>query len=418
MRKIKGFKSCQIETIQYLCFFGILFLVSPLLLFGVASLLLFFGSHKQWRAAITGISISIASFAMYVEPISGDLIRYYATLDIISDYSLKEVVEYCRDGLYVENFLYWLVCRTGINGFLPAISTSVTYFVAMYITGKTASTYNEEKNIKWIIVLQLLILPFFSIVHNVRNVLAFSLGLLAIFRDGFLKKRGIFTFLLYIIPCFIHVTAILIVLLRVFLLIFREKTYFAICVLFVGLGSAIKIGYKYIQFFSFIPAIQRLIAKGYYYFNDANTAYGQEVANSAYYNMLKLLFFIHVVIIICVVLSRRHRLRAIDSSCMFVWNRFIFCTCAAVLFACVQYTTPAYWRFYIILSCMLATVFFPFDKSKKETIFSNKYLILFCLGVAISLCHIYSAVSNYNLFYWIEQVMFNKELNLLRTLLC
>ena len=95
------------------------------------------------------------------------------------------------------------------------IAGCIVYGVAFYITCDVAEEYNAQSTIPAVIAIQGCMLPFFSIISNVRNVTAFSLIVLAVYLDTVKKKRNPVVLILYILPVFIHSSAIILVLLRI-----------------------------------------------------------------------------------------------------------------------------------------------------------------------------------------------------------
>ena len=387
--------------------------ISPVFLLAFSLILLLWRNSNQWKLSILGLSVSIAIFAIYIDPSYGDLIRYYGFLDKVRNYTLVEAVNYFNDGLFVENFLFWTISKTGVNGFLPAVATGVTYYVAMYITAKTAVYFEQQRYIKWLILLQILLLPFVSIANNVRNVMAFALIILACYRDMILRKKNFLTLLLYVLPCFLHATAIMFVLIRIVVPIIRKSYILIISLPFIA-GIVINVGYTSSNLFGNIPLIQKFIIKAYNYLGDADTEYGQIVANSRLQIVLRILFIFLTLFVAYVLFNRRKRViptlkdKGIDG-----WNHMVFLICMLILFCCAQYTTPAYWRFFVIISIVLSTFFLPASKEMGEKFFSYKFYIIFGFGVIISFCNIYYAASNYHLISWVKDFIFNREMNFL-----
>ena len=203
-----------------------------------------------------------------------DLDRYYAILENCKYFSLSEVIAYMDDGLYLENFLFWFYSHLGVYQLMPAVSASIVFGIGAYIAGDSVKRTNNY-NILWLIILfQLLTIPIFNIATNVRNILAFSLIMLGVYRDLVDKNRGVLTILLYILPCFLHGTGIILASLR--LIVPFVSRFPFVCVFFVGVISQL-IGYAYTQIIFFgsgdgvvSTIIRKLIAKSYSYMVGAN----------------------------------------------------------------------------------------------------------------------------------------------------
>ena len=356
-----------------------------------------------------GLAVAIAIFAMHIDPGGGDLQRYFATLDIIKQKSLYETIEYYSDGLYAENILVWLVAKTGNFPLLPAISTGIVYYVAMYITAKTAEVHNQEDNIKWLVLAQLLLLPLVSIAHNVRNVLAFALLTAALYRDIYLKKMNICTCLLYVAGALMHTTAILLILVRVVLPIIR-KSYLLIVFGVICLGAVLNIGYTHSYLFEKIPIIQKVIVKAHNYLGDSNSEYGQIIAASSYQRVLRLVFILLTFFVVVLIVLRSKEKNSWDNTENITgWFHIVFFVGMFVLFCCVQYTTPAYWRFFTIISMTLGTIFLPLCSKNQKALSSKKFQLIMLFGMAATTLNLYAAFTDYNVLEWITRFIINQN---------
>ena len=94
-----------------------------------------------------------------------------------------------------------------------------------------------------------MVIPFYHAYSNVRNVSAFALLAVAVYRDMVKKKRTVITYLLYIIPCFIHMSGIVIVLFRAEIPIIRKFPY-------LGITSTLVIPTVIIKSYSVLQRIQ------------------------------------------------------------------------------------------------------------------------------------------------------------------
>ena len=149
-----------------------------------------------------------------------DITRYFQMIDSIRGMSLKEAYATFNDGLLVRAFVFWLVSKTGDNNILPFLSMTTVYCSACYIIVDSAR--ENKSTIKYLLLFQMMLLPFYNVYSNVRNVSAFALLAVALYRDLVKHRINIGTILLYILPCFIHMTGIVIVLLRLVLPLVRR----------------------------------------------------------------------------------------------------------------------------------------------------------------------------------------------------
>ena len=270
---------------------------------------------------------------------TNDLTRYFDILDSIKGMSLIGAVTRLHNGLYVENFLFWLVSVTGDNHILPAVSTTVVYGISAY----TLLDYAEREHCledAWIILLfEVLQFSFFSVANNVRNIFTFSIVVLAVYRELILKKRDFLTLVLYIAPCFMHKTGAVLVALRL-LVIFVRKALPLVIGFVLLLPSAIIFVYRLRNSIPIggVPGrlIRKIVSSAYNYLK-GGTEYADIVSGSKGQLVIRLIVMAMILLIavICYLYNREH-----PSD----YNVFCILLCAVVV-ACNTFQTPAYWRF-------------------------------------------------------------------------
>lgn len=230
-----------------------------------------------------------------------DLIRYFDMINACKDVTFNNAFTWAEDGLVVKNFIFWLINRCGDVHLLPAIAAAIFYGVAAYIASDQVEV--NTKHLGTIITFQLLTIPFLESISNVRNVAAFSLIILAAYRDIVKKKRNIGTFLLYTLPCFIHMTGFVMLLARAAVPLFKK--YPIICnICAIGIPGLTL--WSYGNFFPLIQGISgnigvimsRALNKSYTA-TMAISQYAQTMQESGYFNACRV---INMVIIICLII--------------------------------------------------------------------------------------------------------------------
>ena len=99
-----------------------------------------------------------------------DLNRYWYQIEAIKSMTLQGAMEYFNDGLYVENFTFWIISKLQAPHLLPAISTSIVYGVSTYIILDANKRLGIRDALIYAILFQSLVFPYLSIVSNVRNM--------------------------------------------------------------------------------------------------------------------------------------------------------------------------------------------------------------------------------------------------------
>ena len=222
------------------------FLSTPLGIYALIVGFLFAPSKSKHYVFFLGLAFGLIAYC--TTPLRTiDITRYFQQLDSIRDLPFSQAVNWADDGLVIKNIVFWLVSQTKDNRILPFISIFTVYVSASYII--IDSCGDNKRIARAILLFQLMAIPFYHTYSNVRNVSAFALLAVAVYRDMVKKKRTVITYLLYIIPCFIHMSGIVIVLFRAVIPIIRRFPY-------LGITSTLVIPTVIINSYSVLRRIQ------------------------------------------------------------------------------------------------------------------------------------------------------------------
>jgi hypothetical protein len=200
-------------------------IVALLVLYAVPIISFLFGmvglwkDPSRWRRYLPMCINFVFVYAYSYTPDIGsneDLIRYFSQIEFYGTLSLVEALTYTGGALFSQYLYFWLFGSMNMMHLIPAISTSTVYAVAGYITCDTAERYSSKQYIAVVFLFQLITLPFYQLVNNVRNVFAFSLIILAVYLDVIKGKRNIFVWFCYIFGSLLHLTAFTLIIFRVF----------------------------------------------------------------------------------------------------------------------------------------------------------------------------------------------------------
>lgn len=336
---------------------------------------------SKWRKYYKYLIISIAVISYSYNPIgTPDLVRYYELVNLTHGSTLMQAINILNDGLYAENILFWIVGRIGNMNLLAAISGTITYAISIYITCDIATIYKMERKIPPLIAMQMMILPFVSILCNVRCVLAFSLVSFAVYQELVKMNRKLIVYMLYVIAVFMHMTALIMILMRVSLIITKNMKWMVMMVISM-IPIIIALLYQYVDKLPFGNMIKLLVTKVYWYFNDdLRSEFSQRISNSNadYINRL-LLVSLAIIFIVCI-LTQFSKLYSKISN----YITYIFMQCLATV-ACYSVVTPQYWRFSAVsIICGFGPVLIPILKK-----YQNSSI---CLKAIYWLMPIYSVV--------------------------
>lgn len=338
-------------------------LFSPLTLFiGIVGIC---KNPINWRKYMPFLIISIFVLAYSYIPIgTPDLTRYRDIVMELQGKHIKQAIEYMNDGLYLENIYFWLIAKIGDIQLLAAIPFAIVYSISTYVTCDSAQEYNMQKKIPFLLICQFMLLPFFSILNNVRCITAFSLIILATYLDLVKGKKNIGVLLLYALPCFYHSAGIIIILLRISIILAKKIQYLIICGIFV-LPYLVDLLYERTSNLGNI-VIRTLISKVYWYFHDDfRSEYSKRMAISGANVVQKILFSSLAILIIIIIFKKNKNVKNKYKD----FQVFIFLICISVL-GCMPVNTPQYWRFTAaVIISGIGPIFSLILKENKKNLF-------------------------------------------------
>lgn len=379
---------------------GVTLLLTPFaFMYSLAGFIVF---PSGWRKYFPFYIITISVLAYSYNPVgSPDLVRYFAMLDDCRSLSFKETINYFHDGLICNNFMFWFFGHLGDNNLLTCFSVTVVYSIATFITCDLAELNNETKSIPAVLLYQLLTLPFISIANNIRNVLAFSIIVFAAYQEIVKKRRNLYILLLYLIPCFLHTSAVILVVFRLLIIVITPKNRtLALSIIFI-LPMLINLLYSNIGIVTGMSSIARVIRsaiiKGYWYLNDKDTTeWARSVAQSGTSRATRFLLMVLVSMMIILIYNNTRKQLELYECRNF--NSYLLMISIMTL-ACNIFTTPHYWRFAAACNIMSSTALIPAlkEKKRKRGPTNIALTVLFC-GMFISFM-LYIRSSRYNTNY-------------------
>lgn len=340
-----------------------------------------------------------------------DITRYFYMLDTIRDMSLKEAYAMFNDGLLVRAFVFWLVSKTGDNNILPFLSMTTVYCSACYIVVDSAR--DNKSTIKYLLLFQMMLLPYYNVYSNVRNVSAFALLAVALYRDLVKHRINIGTILLYTLPCFIHMTGIVIVLLRLVLPLIRRHPIIGISfTLFVPTASILLF-----QTVRSVPIpgavgliINRAIRKAYTA-TVGNSDYAQGVQEHGSFIMNRVIMFLFLFCLLTLIIMYIRRVKAAsDSDFILVGGLVTSIALIWTVLGVVKHWVMAY------MVCLLSPPIISEILRHRTT---NKGICQLLLDGMICACVLdlplqaYRIIKNFDLPLFFENLLFNNYIVIL-----
>ena len=361
---------------------------------------------RLWRKYLPFLILSVGMIAYCYEPVGHpDLVRYFEKINYCKDLTLKETFVYFNDNLFISNVLFWVAGKMGMPHLIPALSTMTVYGTASYITCDFSDRSGNSKAIVRVLLYLCCILPFVSIMNNVRNVCAFSLIILAVYRELVKKNRDLITILLYILPCFIHMTGFILVLFRLVVILIGRQFFIAAGI--VGLmPMAIKYIVEHLNMIPYMGGIGIIIRKALvtaYYAMNSSSKWANTIMTSRYHLAQRYASFA-VAVLFCVLLLFYSRKKNVETKEFYGYLGVVY----IFTLGCNVFRTPAYWRFFaagnIGISTLLTRVFCNNMMWSKKQLKLIK-IVLWSFALVLLTLQLYGGRANINLVSEISNVI-------------
>lgn len=325
---------------------------------------------RNWRIYIICISLTLAVMAYYYVPTAdSDITRYFQWVELYSRYDFSYLIDSFfsgRQSFIAFSILCWFMGHYANMHLLPAFVVFTVFLIAQYITCKTAEDYKIPSKYTFAyIILILLGLGFYHVTNNIRNILAFSLIGLGVFRDVYQKKRDPLTYILYVIAFFLHSSSIALICLRFVLKYLKKTRKFALA--FVVLASPIL---RIAEFFivkipsgnPVITIVKNMVVKGSGYYTHVDADWAVTASKSGAVIVLKLLYLTLIALFTIVIypilkknkierctsvydlICRIFNLKLQTEQGELMYFEFVFYL-FMMTFACIPMVMPEYWRF-------------------------------------------------------------------------
>lgn len=326
-----------------------------------------------------------------------DLIRYFAYIERTISVPIENAYNWNNDGLILKDVTFWVIGRIGDVHLLPALSTATLYGVAAYIS---ADTMRGSRRLWIVLMFQIMTIPFLESVSNVRNVAAFALIILAVYRDAIQHKRNVVTIALYVLPCFIHMSGVVLVIFRLAALLARRHPVLALSATIAIPSLTIAAYGAFYSAVRGIPGSVGLIASRA--LNKAYTAtmgdssYALAIKESGYANACQYIMFAIAIIMAVLLIERlwQNRKQGIDTD---YYSFFLIILGVTAVWSILHIVK--YWVFAVALvtACPPA-IKLVLQKSAKLKLWNQFGLLaLALLGIARAVLEIYYMSSRLDL---------------------
>lgn len=318
--------------------YGTLLLFTPLSF--CVSFYYFIKSPINWRKIFSLYVISLFMIGYCIE--SGrvtDMTRYFIQIENLKGLSLSDAIQTMNDRLYITDFFFWLSATFNMPHLVTGIPVALVIGVASYIACDYADESGEHHYL-WIVLLLVLTKNSLStLANNIRNVSAFSIAVLAVYREIKQKKKNSLTILLYILPIFIHTNGLLLVVARLLIPLVKRRRFFVLIII-AALPAIIEIAYSNV---TSIPIggsvgviIRRLIYSAHHYLA-GTSSYARSQAASTNAQIKRIIAFSRLGFTTLIIYKELK-----ENPTDFKAYTLIL---ASLALSCTAFNTPAYWRF-------------------------------------------------------------------------
>ncbi len=271
----------------------IFFIISPIISLPIIILgIIFDKKNKIGHLILLAIDIAILSY--YFEPGKEyDLYKYFI---IMNEYSKIDFMTFAKNILTITEpairMIFFLVSKTQNYYLLSAICTFFVYFIVFYMI----NDYSKKINLKGIYTFLIVIffiscMNYINFASGLRNGVAIAVFAFAIYLEYVKNKKKIVYKLLYIIPCLLHKSLFIAILIRIFMNFDSKKMkkIYSILMIIIFLSSTSILFFANIL--SNIPIFSTLYEKAIYYIGEEER---NTILNASSLSILNLIIVIFI----------------------------------------------------------------------------------------------------------------------------
>lgn len=350
--------------------------------------------EKRW------IAVTMALLASRLIPVvKTDLFRYNQKMLDFAELSYRELMQQTRLNDWLINQMFWALGRLGWRSLLPAVSAFVLYSVMLEIYGGVLQRTKTSKNLKFILLMfTMSIVSFYFSTEIIRNMLAFSISIYAVFRDLYQKKRNVYTIILYIMPCMIHISAFVFIILRAAVWMFSSIYPLFLAGIFVSPFMLYEV-YQAIKNIKFsnrlLEMLRQCIYGAYWYYYEFDYGWALAVKNSGFMNVQRLFFFVLLAAVLLEIFLYHRRFvkeNPEHAKLLLFLEGF-----GALTFVTFHIMDAIYLRLYYIWFLILPAILFPVIQMASEKRFFRYYngILLFAyipIGIVFQIYRMYGYV--------------------------
>ena len=376
----------------------------------------FFGTPSRWRQFLPIYIYVLFMIGFCIESSRvTDMTRYFVQIESLKGLSLSDAVAVQNDSLYVKDFFFWLSAQLNMPHLMTGAPVALVMGTMAYIACDYARDEGMYKYLGLVLLLVLARSTLSTLANNIRNVSAFAIAVLAVYRDVKQKKRDLLTLVLYVLSIFIHANGIILVAARLLIPLVRRHRILVLALVF-ALPGIIELAYNNMGALPFSGAfgaiIRRLIYSAHNYLA-GDSVYSQAQAASVNALIKRIIGMSRLGVVTIIIYME---MKAEEKPSGFKAYAYIL---AILALSCNIFNAPAYWRFSSALGIANVSMFFNIFSGKTKIKRFPTILKLAVLGYSIITIalKIDTVLDDVNLAYFGQEFLLTNGFTLIRQIL-
>lgn len=241
---------------------------------------------------IMALYLGIGGYCFKNPATDPDIVRYIHYLRMYQGRSLWDSFNLVYNNLFAVDIWFHLIAKTGDFQLLPASAVFIYYFIVFYVMGDYRTRFEVSRSDFALLVFWVFCSSQFAfILNSFRSYVAFAMFFLAVYREEIQDRRDVLNVFLYICPVFLHLSSMLLLVIRGISKI-KRKSWGIIGVSIVFMRGIIAIladtAEKIHTSSAVLRQIKDALIRADMYFSWEEGGWADQVRNSGYYSVVKI----------------------------------------------------------------------------------------------------------------------------------
>lgn len=330
------------------------------------------------------IALVIAALGYHFYGDATDLHSYIEKINAVQGWSLSNIYDMVyfnsKTKLYVIDTLIYLASKSGNPYILPWMIGFMDYYLIFYMF---FDFRNRSHNTNWwqlcgLVIMLLGIATPLNVISNTRCVSAYIIISFAAYRELVQKKKNILTLILYILPLWLHTSAIIFIGVRLMMYLARYLGSFTIVLslfaanlitwlhqLFSGVGSGNLI----------VSMVVNAINQAYFYLNGPDAQTNSMYANDASNIFTRVTGAAFIILLILIIFLQEHSQKEKSYRCESMVEYLL--TAAAFALGTLSIQLGVFWRYESVIVFLSPIILLRSLNDESKIVRQLSYLLLF-----------------------------------------